>query len=310
LVPNAVNIKHFSQNYSKERLDEFKKQIGKKEGGIFLISTSRLTPKNANDDVIKALAYLPENVKFVMSGEGPDLEKLERLSYEQKLPAVFLAPGKGSDREGFEKIVERNGWQDKVLFFAPTEEQRSRKYDFLARGGGPYLRKINELAEAQKIDAKIIIPPAGPKIEEAGEPLLNNDKFRTLFFVQTGQEEMPKHLKSCDIFIRPSLSEGLGNSFLEAMTAGIPVIGTNVGGIPDFLFDPEINPDKPPTGLFCNVRDPRSIARKIEMFLENDDLRERAVRNAKELAAKNYDWDLIAPKMKNIFNKLTQAKQL
>src|SRR3989344_8006628 len=51
--------------------------------------------------------------------------------------------------------------------------------------------------------------------------------------------EIPKHLHEADIFIRPSLSEGQGISFIEAMAAGLPVIATPVGGIPDFLKDAE-----------------------------------------------------------------------
>jgi len=120
---------------------------------------------------------------------------------------------------------------------------------------------------------------------------------------------MPLFLKISDVFIRPSLSEGLGNSFLEAMAAKIPVIATPVGGIPDFLFDPEKNPDRPPTGLFCNARDPQGIAEKIKIFLENNNLRQKIIVNARELVVKNYDWQLIAEKMGRIFEKLIYNKK-
>ena len=120
---------------------------------------------------------------------------------------------------------------------------------------------------------------------------------RVSFLGHIGHEELPKYLKISDVFIRPSLSEGLGNVFLEAMAAGVPVIATPVGGIPDFLKDGE-------TGLFCNVRDPESIAEKVKIYLENDELREKITANAKEMVEQNYDWNLIAEKMKNIFNRL------
>jgi len=101
-----------------------------------------------------------------------------------------------------------------------------------------------------------------------------------------------------DIFVRPSLSEGMGNSFIEAMAASIPVIATSVGGIVDFLFDPDKNSDKPPTGLFCKVRDPEDIAKQVKRLLKNPVLRAQIILNAKRLTAEKYDWSIIAKDMK------------
>src|SRR3989338_8643780 len=78
-------------------------------------------------------------------------------------------------------------------------------------------------------------------------------------------DRVNEYLKKADIFVRPSKSEGLGSAFLEAMSAGIPVIGTRVGGIPDFLKDRE-------TGLFCNIDDPEDLAEKIQILLNDDTL--------------------------------------
>lgn len=119
---------------------------------------------------------------------------------------------------------------------------------------------------------------------------------RVSFLGAVSHKEIPKYLARADIFIRPSLSEGMGNSFIEAMAAGVPVIGTNIGGIPDFLKDRE-------TGLFCEVKNPKSIAEKVKLLLNDDNLREKIITNAKKLV-KSYDWDLISDKMRLIFNKL------
>jgi glycosyltransferase involved in cell wall biosynthesis len=110
-------------------------------------------------------------------------------------------------------------------------------------------------------------------------------------------KEMMKYFEKADIFIRPSLSEGLGTAFLEAMAAEVPVIATPVGGIPDFLKDGE-------TGLFCEVNNPRSIAEKVKILLDNKELREKIIFNAKKLVEENYDWNSIAEKMKSILNQL------
>ncbi|MEK7187213.1 MAG: glycosyltransferase family 4 protein [Patescibacteria group bacterium] len=109
--------------------------------------------------------------------------------------------------------------------------------------------------------------------------------------------DIPRHLHQSDIFIRPSVSEGFGSSFIEAMAADLPVIATNVGGIPDFLKDYE-------TGLFCEVNNPKSIAEKIIEYIHNPELVSRVVKNARAMVEKKYDWNLVAKQMNAIFDKL------
>jgi len=82
LIPNGVNIKHFSREYSEEELQAVRNEVGKNEGEVFLITTSRLVRKNGIDNVIRALALLPERVHFLIYGEGPDEQKLKKLTKE------------------------------------------------------------------------------------------------------------------------------------------------------------------------------------------------------------------------------------
>jgi len=117
-------------------------------------------------------------------------------------------------------------------------------------------------------------------------------RVKFLGFVEN--KELPKYLKISDVFIRPSLSEGLGNSFLEAMAAQLPVIATPVGGIPDFLIDKE-------TGLFCQVKDSESIAEKVKFLFSNSDLQDRIVQQAYQQVIKKYDWKIIAQEMQAKF---------
>ncbi|MBU2109663.1 glycosyltransferase family 4 protein [Patescibacteria group bacterium] len=201
VIPNGVDVYKFQNPNDKLQIN-FKLPNDK-----LLITTSRLVKKNAIDDAIKALQYLPGNIKFLILGTGPLESKLKLQTTNYKL------------------------------------------------------------------------------------------QTRTKFLGYIDHSEIPKYLAIADIFIRPSLSEGMGNSFIEAMAAGIPVIATSVGGIPDFLKDGE-------TGLFCEVHNPQSISEKVKILLENQELRNKIIINAKEMAVKNYDWDLIAEKMKNIFEKL------
>ena len=215
VIPNGVAVSQFDRPFEPSELEHIKKEFGKKEGDVYLITASRLVPKNAIDDIIRALEYLPQHVKLLVVGTGPDQWALDSLSKEL-------------------------GFADRVIFLG-----------------------------------------------------------------HRNPTDIPKYLKVSDIFVRPSLSEGMGNAFIEAMAAGIPVIATPIGGIVDFLFDPDRDPDKKPTGLLCNVRDPKSIADKVGRLLSDEALKDRIRANAKDLAREKYDWDKIVYDMRTkVFQRL------
>lgn len=115
---------------------------------------------------------------------------------------------------------------------------------------------------------------------------------RVIFLGRRPHDELPALLHASDVFVRPSLSEGLGNSFLEAMATGLPIVGTPIGGIPDFLLDGQ-------TGLFCKVRNPESIAAAVLRF-EDAGLRSRVIQNGRALVEQKYGWDDIARRMNEL----------
>ena len=127
---------------------------------------------------------------------------------------------------------------------------------------------------------------------------------RSRFLGHIDPEVVYTYLANADMFVRPSRSEGLGSSFLEAMGAGLPVIGTRVGGIPDFLKDPsEVGEDKA-TGLFAKVNDPKDLADKIRILINDENLAQKIAWNGKNLAVSEYSWDSVASRIKTIFNNL------
>lgn len=120
---------------------------------------------------------------------------------------------------------------------------------------------------------------------------------RAVFLGSRSHDELPAILQSADIFVRASLSEGLGNSFLEAMATGLPIVGTPVGGIPDFLTDGE-------TGVFCRPRDPESIAAAAKRIQEEPGLKEKIVRQGEALVKEKYGWEGIAQRIDEMLKSL------
>lgn len=128
---------------------------------------------------------------------------------------------------------------------------------------------------------------------------------RIEFVGHISPNELPKWLAGADVFVRASRSEGLGISFLEAMAVGLPVVGTAVGGIPDFLTDGV-------TGWVCRVDDPKSIAEKVTYILDpaNHEQVEKVKTEAVNLVRTRYNWDTIAKKMAQIMDKMAKTDRL
>jgi len=89
-------------------------------------------------------------------------------------------------------------------------------------------------------------------------------------------------LAASDLFVLPSLWEGLPNALLEAMAAELPVVATHVGGIPEVVIDGE-------TGLLVAPRDSDGLARAIERVIGDGALRARLAKNARVYAERNFD---------------------
>ena len=204
VVPNGVDIKHFSQELPTKILRKLRQDLGIKEKEKVIITVSRLVKKKAVDDIIRAIPYLKFPIKFLVIGAGKELKNLQKLTRD-------------------------TGIQNKVLFLG-----------------------------------------------------------------YVSHKDLPEYLKISDVFIRPSLIEGLGNSFLEAMAASVPIIATPIEGIPDFLKDRK-------TGLSCQVRSPKDIAQKIELLLTNNDLRQKIISQAKKLIEQKYNWQVISEQMRDIY---------
>jgi len=174
----------------------------------------------------------------------------------------------------------------------------------LSRGVEDVIRSLKHLP----VHVKFLVAGDGQDRDALEEIALKEGVAeRVIFAGHVGHEDLPAYFKVSDIFVRPSIIEGFGNAFVEAFAAGIPVVATPVGGIPDFLFDPIQNPEHKPTGIFCKVRDPESIAQAVREYLDNPQLTAQIVANARALAIEKYDWDIIAREVRGrIFDRLAK----
>ena len=94
LIHNGANPKDLKGESLPEDIEATKQKLGKKEGDVFLINTARLVHQKANDDTIRALPDLPEHVRLVLVGGGPDDGMLKELAdtLGVKDRVIFVGP--------------------------------------------------------------------------------------------------------------------------------------------------------------------------------------------------------------------------
>ncbi len=267
------SISHITERWRIRAVYPFFKMVFVKADLIQAIST--YLGKWARDMGFKGSLEIVPN--------GVDTERFAREYSEEELSELKNKLGKkASDKYLIttSRLVKKNAVDDviKSLKHLPDPPRRIK---FIVLGSGPDLEALKKLAKDEGVADRVI------------------------FLGLVDHKELPKYLAATDIFIRPSLSEGMGNSFIEAMAAGLPVIATQEGGIADFLFDSERNPDKEPTGWAVNPRDPKGIAEAVKKILDNPEQTARTLANAKKLAFEKYDWNLIAKDMREkVFGKI------
>lgn len=114
------------------------------------------------------------------------------------------------------------------------------------------------------------------------------------------QVEVDRHLQTADVFIAPSRYESFGLIYPEAMRWGIPVIGCNVGGVPEIITHGE-------TGLLCQPESLASIAQAVDQLLSDENLRIRLGLAGKQHVERAFSAEVMAQRVIDNFGMLLAA---
>jgi len=116
-------------------------------------------------------------------------------------------------------------------------------------------------------------------------------------------EELLRLYNSSDLFVLPSITdsqgntEGLGVVLLEAMASGLPVIGSNVGGIKDIIVDNE-------TGLLFQEKNSQEIVDKIIFTIENKSKMNKLAENGLNFVEENFNWEIVAESYQDCYKSV------
>jgi glycosyltransferase involved in cell wall biosynthesis len=129
-----------------------------------------------------------------------------------------------------------------------------------------------------------------------------SDRIKLLGYIP--RDQLPKYYAHAEIFILPSLSESFGQVLLEAMSCGLPVIASRVGGIPETIQDRV-------GGLLVPPGDSEALVGAIRFMADHPSARLRMGRKNAAIAREDYGWASIAQQYESLyFTKLAEREAI
>lgn len=152
---------------------------------------------------------------------------------------------------------------------------------------------------AKKIRGKVFILGDGPERKNL-EKMVKDEKVSNVKFLGHFGDDtdfLIKFYSRANVFVAPSVwDEPLGLVILEAMACETPVVVTRKGGIPLAVKDGQ-------NGFFIKPRNSQDMAEKINILFDNEPLRLKMAKRARDIAVARFSWEVIAHRFENIYNK-------
>jgi glycosyltransferase involved in cell wall biosynthesis len=178
------------------------------------------------------------------------------------------------------RLVEKKGVEDLLRAFAMLNKSLKDMARLWIVGDGSLMSSLQELATALGV------------------------RDKTEFFGSVPNHRLRDYYAAADLFVGPSIvaesgdTEGQGVVFIEAFAAGLCVIATRVGGIPEVVDDGR-------TGILVSPGSPAELAAAVQRLFSDPALRQRLAHNARDEARRIYSWPTIAEEFSNLYQNIS-----
>lgn len=213
--------------------------------------------------MVEQLKIPEQKIRVIYNGINPDSFSAPRVSGEQKRTELGVAADSFLVLHVGSMISEQKGQQ--YLIEALAKIPTGENVTFLFAGEGGKKKFLLEYAKKLGVAHRVIF-------------LGKRRDIKDLMYAS-------------DVFVFPSLWEGMPNALLESMAAGLPVIASYAGGIPEVIRDGE-------SGILVESKDIEGIGRAILRLKKDPDFRKRLARYARQVVSeKRFAWDYHVDKL-------------
>ncbi|MFD9362087.1 glycosyltransferase [Priestia megaterium] len=216
--------------------------------------------------------YIDNRKSIYLTPFGIDLNKFSFKDYKTSKKQIDIGIVKRLEKVyGVEYLILAISELKKRLIKQGMEDL-SNKIKLTIVGGGSIKKELVDLACSLKLEKSI---------EFVGD---------------IPNEEVPSYLKRFDIYCAPSLSESFGVAILEASAVGLPVVASNVGGIPEVVLDGQ-------TGYLVRPENSKDIVDKLYHLIANESLIDKMGREGRRFVEENYEWADSVKFMANLYDE-------
>ena len=235
---------------------------------------------------VDAVIAITRAVKDVLVEGGVD-PRIISVIYSGIDPAKYAGAAGGSRLRGELGIPESSRLVGTVGALAPHKAQA-----FL-------LRAAKKLAQ-ERDDIRYIIVGEG-ELEAELKALARSMGVDDIVTFAGFRRDIGAVFAAMDVFVLSSVAEGLCTSILDAMASGVPVVATNVGGVPEIVVDGTC-------GLLVPPADPEALAQAINRLLDDPGLRGRLARGGRE-RVQRFTIDRTVEETERLYLSLLESKK-
>mgnify|MGYP001608529635 FL=1 len=241
-----------------------------------------------------------KKVKTIITVSKNNQKILQKLYPEHKKKIKVIHNG-----------IDTVWWQSQLLRFTDEDRKKIKEQLFLARENTLIIISIAELHERKGLrylieaipkivkkfpNIKLVIVGEGPDRQNL-EKLIEKLDIENHTILIGRQKEIPKLLKSSDIFVLPSRREAFGFVLLEAMITELPVIGSKVGGIPEIINNKN--------GLMVESENSKKLTNVLLDLVSHPDKRQKLAQAGHKTVLEKFDAKKMAKEYEREYAAIT-----
>ncbi|MFQ5786541.1 MAG: glycosyltransferase, partial [Thermodesulfobacteriota bacterium] len=234
----------------------------------------------------------------------------DRIIYVSE--AVKRLVNKGRRNNPIKHVVIHNAFDEKLFTVKRDRDSIRNQYDFsdkdfvvgivarlVAHKGHEYLFEAVKEVKKRHREIKILVVGSGPEKSRL-EKLARMSCLDVIFL--SDRDDVPDLMKSMDVFVLPSIREPFGITVIEAMYSGLPVIGTDSGGIAEIIEDGN-------TGILVPPADPQALTNGILTLIEDPLLTTSIAERGRKIATSRFGGRRYAEDMEKLYVSLIEERK-